>query len=138
MADTLSPVSGVAQVADTVMQSGFDMKNCPVRDVLDQISGKWASLILLSLSKAPHRFGALKRAVPDISQRMLTQTLRDLQRDGFISRQVFATVPPSVEYRLTPMGQSLMEPLAALVSWAVDNHAQVVSARVRFDAEPPK
>lgn len=133
MADTLNKLSDAAQVADSVMNAGFDMRNCPVRDVLDQISGKWASLILLALSTEPHRFGALKRAVPDISQRMLTQTLKDLQRDGFISRHVFATVPPSVEYRLTDMGRSLMVPLSALIGWAVDNHAQVVAARERFD-----
>ncbi|MFT3998582.1 MAG: helix-turn-helix domain-containing protein [Asticcacaulis sp.] len=120
-------------VADRVLNAGFDMSNCPVRDVLDQIGGKWSSLMLLTLSTRPHRFGELKRAVPDISQRMLTQTLRDLQRDGYISRHVFATVPPSVEYRLTPLGDSIMPPLSALVGWAVDNHDRIVEARAAFD-----
>src|SRR5918911_536338 len=98
-----------------------ELHRCPVRDVLDQMSGKWATLIILILANGTLRFGQLRRAVPDISQRMLTQTLRDLQRDGLISRHVFPTQPPSVEYRLTEMGRSLLEPLAGLVRWA-DTH----------------
>lgn len=121
-------------IAEAVLNAGFDMSNCPVRDVMDHIGGKWSSLMLLVLSTKPHRFGELKRAVPDISQRMLTQTLRDLQRDGYISRHVFATVPPSVEYRLTPLGESLMPALRALVAWAVDNHPRIAEARQTFDA----
>lgn len=113
----------------------FNMADCPVRHVLDAIGGKWVSLILLLLHEGPHRFGELRRAVPDISQRMLTQSLRDLQRDGYISRHVFATVPPSVEYRLTPFGQSLMPHLGAMVQWALEAHAHVQVSRVRYDAE---
>ncbi|UDF04400.1 helix-turn-helix domain-containing protein [Asticcacaulis sp. AND118] len=129
----LSVEQGEADIAESVLNAGFDMSNCPVRDVMDHIGGKWSSLMLLVLSTRPHRFGELKRAVPDISQRMLTQTLRDLQRDGYISRHVFATVPPSVEYRLTPLGESIMPPLTALVAWAVDNHARIAEARRAFD-----
>ncbi|MDC7682252.1 helix-turn-helix domain-containing protein [Asticcacaulis sp. BYS171W] len=120
-------------VAEAVLNAGFDMANCPVRDVMDHIGGKWSSLMLLTLSTKPHRFGELKRAVPDISQRMLTQTLRDLQRDGYISRHVFPTVPPSVEYRLTELGESIMPPLSALVAWAVDNHPKIVEARKVYE-----
>lgn len=120
-------------IAEVVLNAGFDISTCPVRDVMDHIGGKWSSLMLLVLSTKPHRFGELKRAVPDISQRMLTQTLRDLQRDGYISRHVFATVPPSVEYRLTPLGESLMPALESLVSWAVDNHPRITEARQTFD-----
>jgi DNA-binding HxlR family transcriptional regulator len=113
--------------------AGNSMMNCPVRDVLDQISSKWSTLLLLMLSDRSHRFGELRRAVPDISQRMLTQTLRDLQRDGLISRHVHPTVPPSVEYRLTPLGQSLLEPLTHLIRWADTHHAAIRAARAAFE-----
>jgi len=104
---------------------------CPVRDVMDHIGDKWSSLLLFALAARPHRFGELKRAVPDISQRMLTQSLRDLQRDGLISRHVFATVPPSVEYRLTPLGRSFLKPLIGLVRWSVEHHDAIRAARGR-------
>ena len=111
----------------------LDFANCPVRDVLQQIGGKWATLLMTALAEKPHRFGALRRMVPDISQRMLTQTLRDLQRDGYVDRTVFATTPPSVEYRLTELGHSLYQPVALLQDWAVTNHDAVRAARSRFD-----
>ncbi len=113
----------------------LDPETCPVRDVLDHISGKWSSLLLMALGARPHRFGELKRAVPDISQRMLTQSLRDLQRDGLISRHVFATTPPSVEYRLTRLGEGLTVPLMALTQWAADHHAQIKAARQAFSEQ---
>ena len=114
-----------------------DLADCPVRDVLDRLSGKWNTLIVVTLSERPMRFGALRREVPDISQRMLTQTLRDLQRDGLIDRHVFATTPPSVEYRLTPLGESLLEPLLAMVQWAKSRHGAIDAARARFDGAMP-
>lgn len=110
----------------------LDAGNCPVRDVMDHIGDKWSSLLLMALGARNHRFGELKRAVPDISQRMLTQSLRDLQRDGLISRHVFATVPPSVEYRLTQMGESLMVPLMGLMHWANAHHPAIRQARQAF------
>ena len=112
---------------------GGSLADCPVRDVLDQIGDKWSTLLVMVLAERPHRFGELRRAVPDISQRMLTQTLRDLQRDGFVSRHVFPTVPPSVEYRLTPLGESLLQPLAQLVDWAGAHHAAIRAARKEFE-----
>ena len=111
----------------------FNAANCPVRDVLDQISGKWTTLLMIVLADAPHRFSDLQRAVPDISKRMLTQTLRELERDGLITRHVFPTKPPSVEYRLAPLGQSMLAPLAALIGWAEASHASIQAARARFD-----
>ncbi|MCM2292788.1 helix-turn-helix transcriptional regulator [Allorhizobium sp. BGMRC 0089] len=108
---------------------------CPVRTVIAHIGDKWSTLILSQLMKQPHRFGELRRAVPDISQRMLTQTLRDLQRDGYVEREVFATKPPSVEYRLTELGRSLVGSLQHLVDFAFTNHDRVLQARARFDAE---
>lgn len=109
------------------------LTDCPIRDVLDQIGDKWSTLLILTLSGRAHRFGELRRAVPDISQRMLTQTLRDLQRDGLVSRQVHPTTPPSVEYRLTPLGQSLLGPLSHLLHWADAHHGAIRTARSAFD-----
>jgi len=108
------------------------LQNCAVRDVLDQISDKWSVLIIIALAERPHRFGELKRAIEDISQRMLTQTLRDLQADGLIEREVFPTTPPSVEYRLSPLGQSFLAPLSALVAWTEENHPAIREAREVF------
>ncbi len=106
-----------------------DYSRCPVRDVMDRVSGKWSTLLVMLLAQHPHRFGELRRAVPDISQRMLTQTLRNLQRDGLVSREVFPTVPPSVEYRLTALGRSFLPPLMGLVRWSLQHHRAIRSAR---------
>ena len=110
----------------------MSMDDCPVRDVLDSVGGKWTSLMILGLADGPRRFSELRRFIPDISQRMLTQTLRDLQADGLIEREVFPTTPPSVEYRLSPMGRSFMTPLRGLVDWAVTNHESIKTARKDF------
>ncbi|MEQ1817532.1 MAG: helix-turn-helix domain-containing protein [Terricaulis sp.] len=107
---------------------------CPVRQVLDQVGDKWTTLIIMLLDESPARFNALRRAIPDISQRMLTQTLRNLQRDGLVSRQVFPTVPPAVEYSLTPLGRSLLGPINVLAQWAEQNMAEVMKAREAFSA----
>ena len=114
--------------------SNLDFNNCPVRDMMQQIGGKWSTLMLEALSNRPYRFGELRRMIPDISQRMLTQTLRDLQRDGYIEREVFPTKPPSVEYRMTDLGHSLYCTLALLLNWAEENHDLVRAARLRFDS----
>lgn len=114
---------------------GFDPAMCPVRDVLDHLGSKWTTLILQMLEERPQRFSELHRAVPDISKRMLTQSLRELERDGFLLRQVYPTKPPSVDYRLTPLGESLLEPVQALVAWAERHHDSIRAARSRFDDE---
>ncbi|KQV34590.1 MULTISPECIES: helix-turn-helix domain-containing protein [unclassified Rhizobium] len=111
----------------------YTMSNCPVRDVLDNIGGKWNTLIIQGLADGPVRFSALRRMIPDISQRMLTQTLRDLQRDGFLTRTVFPTQPPSVEYALTDLGRSFLAVVLQLVTWSTDNHAQIRDARKAYD-----
>jgi DNA-binding HxlR family transcriptional regulator len=108
---------------------------CPVRDVIDHLGDKWSTLLITVLASGPQRFNAIKRAVPDISQRMLTQTLRDLQRDGLITRQVFPTQPPSVEYRLSEMGTGFLEPLSVLVAWAEANHLAIRQARADYDGQ---
>jgi DNA-binding HxlR family transcriptional regulator len=112
-----------------------NLHDCPVRDVVQNVFGRWSALLLMALAEQPYRFGELRRLVPDISQRMLTQTLRDLQREGYVHRTVFPTKPPSVEYSLTDLGRSVFEPLNALLQWADRNHEAVREARARFDAE---
>ncbi|CCV14630.1 helix-turn-helix domain-containing protein [Mesorhizobium sp. STM 4661] len=113
---------------------GGNLADCPVRDVIQGISNKWSSLLMMALAEKPYRFGELRRLVPDISQRMLTQTLHDLQRDGYVHRQVFPTKPPSVEYSLTDLGRSMFGPLQQLIQWAELNHEAVRGARAVFDA----
>lgn len=112
----------------------FDDALCPVRGILDRVGDKWTTLIVIVLSQRPHRFSELRRAVPDISKRMLTQTLRDLERDGLVSRHVFPTKPPSVEYRLTDLGETLLAPITNLIAWAEDNQKGITKARAVFDA----
>jgi DNA-binding HxlR family transcriptional regulator len=111
------------------------LANCPIRDVIQTLSGRWSSLLMMALAEQPYRFGELRRLVPDISQRMLTQTLHDLQRDGYVNREVFPTKPPGVEYSLTDLGRSMFEPLHMLLQWAEINHGAVRQARSAFDAD---
>lgn len=115
-----------------VVQGG--LANCPIRSVVQNIFGKWSALLLMALAERPYRFGELRRLVPDISQRMLTETLRDLQRDGYVHREVFPTKPPSVEYSLTDLGRSMFDSLQHLLNWAETNHGAVRDARMSFDA----
>ena len=106
---------------------------CPTRHVLDLIGDKWAALIVGLLEEKPQRFAALHRQIGGISQKMLTQTLRRLERDGLVQRTVYAEVPPRVEYALTRLGQTLCAPLAALRMWAEANIADVQGAQQRYD-----
>lgn len=107
--------------------------SCAIRGVLDRIGDKWSYLLILQLAGGPRRFGELRRAIDDISQRMLTETLRNLQRDGLVNRQVFPTTPPSVEYSLTKLGTSLLVPMGGLVSWANQHQPEIRDARVLYD-----
>lgn len=106
---------------------------CPVRDVLDRVGDKWSALVVRELAGGPKRFGVLRRAIEDISQRMLTETLRHLQRDGFISRRVIPVTPPQVEYALTDLGHSLQGALGGLARWSEQNHGAIRAARAAFD-----
>ncbi|TPL56279.1 helix-turn-helix transcriptional regulator [Mesorhizobium sp. B2-4-2] len=116
------------------MSGGGNFAGCPVRNVIQGVSGKWRSLLVMALAERPYRFGELRRLVPDISQRMLTQTLHDLQRDGYVHREVFPTKPPSVEYSLTDLGRSMFGAFHQLILWAELNHDAVREARADFDA----
>jgi len=111
----------------------FDLARCPVRSILDRLGDKWTTLTMITLAQKAHRFSEIHRAIPDISKRMLTQTLRDLERDGLVARRVFPTKPPSVEYRLTELGESLLAPLVKLITWAENNQPKITKARKKFD-----
>ena len=104
-----------------------------VAPVLNRVGDKWSMMIVMMLSNGPMRFSELKRAIDGISQRMLTLSLRGLERDGLVSRHVFAEVPPRVEYQLTPLGHTLHAPLRALGNWAEQHIEEVLTAREAFD-----
>jgi len=108
---------------------------CPTRVVLDRIADKWTVLILGLLGQQPRRFNALLREIEGLSQKMLSQTLKRLERDGLVRRTVFATTPVTVEYALTPLGETLAESLATLIRWAEDNIEAVQAAQRMFDAK---
>jgi len=105
-----------------------------VSGVLARIGDKWSVLIVTRLGAEPRRFNELKREIGGISQRMLTLTLRGLERDGLVTRTVFPTIPPRVDYQLTPLGRSLLEPVKALGDWALRNIGKIDAARAKFDA----
>jgi DNA-binding HxlR family transcriptional regulator len=107
---------------------------CPVRDVLDRVGDAWTVLVVQRLADGPLRFNTLRRGVEGISQRMLTVTLRHLERDGLVTRRVIPLTPPQVEYALTRIGLSLCDPLDVLADWADRNQQAVREARGRFDA----
>lgn len=109
-----------------------DWTRCPIRDVLDRIGDRWSLLVLTCLQPGTLRFSQLRRAVGDISQRMLSQTVRRLEEDGLVSRRVFPTVPPRVDYSLTPLGLSLLVPVESLVEWAMANRPAIHAAREAF------
>ncbi|MEK7949915.1 winged helix-turn-helix transcriptional regulator [Luteolibacter soli] len=109
---------------------------CPVRDVLDRIGDRWSLLVLLVIAPKTLRFTEVKRAIGDISQRMLSQTLRTLEKDGYVLRTVYPTVPPKVEYCLTDLGRSLLARIDPLVEWANAHHDQVRQARESYVPPP--
>ncbi|WP_242901772.1 winged helix-turn-helix transcriptional regulator [Actinomadura terrae] len=113
--------------------------NCPTRLILDRIGDKWSVLVVLTLSDGPRRFSRLRDTIGGVTPKVLTQTLRAMERDGLLTRQVFAEVPPRVEYALTPLGHSLRRPIEAITEWAQENVEAVIAARERAlhaDASP--
>jgi DNA-binding HxlR family transcriptional regulator len=109
-----------------------------IRAILDQICNKWTLLIVATLDQGTIRFTDLRQQIPGISQRMLTLTLRNLERDGLISRTVYAEVPPRVEYALTAMGRSLIKPALALAGWAIEHVPNIEASRAEFTARAEK
>lgn len=108
--------------------------DCPVRDVLDRIGDAWSVLLIIELAKSPCRFNALRRVVDGISQRMLAVTLRNLERDGLVSRTVLDLSPPQVEYALTARGRSLHGTIGQLADWADSNQSAIRASRANYDA----
>ncbi|GAA4250471.1 winged helix-turn-helix transcriptional regulator [Dactylosporangium darangshiense] len=109
------------------------MADCPARKLLDRISDKWVSLILTALAGGPMRYSDINRRIAGVSQKMLTQTLRTMERDGLLSRTVTASVPVRVDYRLTSLGESLLPLMAAVKAWAETHMPQVERAQAAYD-----
>jgi len=116
-------------------------EQCPVRPLLDRMADKWSLLIITRLAEAPNnkrRFSELMRAVDGISQRMLTTTLRNLERDGLVAREIFAEIPPRVEYELTERGKSFLVPARALIDWVLEKWPEIEKSREIYDKKAGK
>ncbi len=112
-----------------------DPRCLAVRHLLQTVCSKWATLVVIHLSNGPMRFTELRRAIGGVTQKSLTACLRDLEKNGLLKREVTASVPPRVDYMLTELGETLLEPLLALTTWAVANETAVTQARETFEAE---
>src|SRR3984885_11048718 len=119
----------------TAAESSHSQGQCckPIRETLSRVGDKWSLLIVSILSGGPVRFNELRRRIDGISQRMLTRTLRELERDGLVTRKVTPTTPPSVEYALSELGRSLMEPVKGLIAWIMTNYPQISESQKGFD-----
>jgi DNA-binding HxlR family transcriptional regulator len=129
------PVTAQLSVATPTGPCGDD--DCGIRDVLDRLGDRWSVLVIVELSKGTRRFGELQRAIPGISQRMLTLTTKRLCRDGLVERNLYPTIPPQVDYRLTETGRSLAGTIFGLADWSRDHKDTIVAARSRWDADHP-
>ena len=114
--------------------SNTEATACAVREVLDRVGDKWSVYVIHLLGGGTMRFSDLKRSIDGISQRMLTVTLRGLERDGLVTRTVYPVVPPRVDYALTPLGETLLSTVCALVHWSEEHRADIDAARARYDA----
>ena len=126
------------------MVRGFDMVgdfpepkqltlHCPTQQVLDIVANKWTVIVLYCLAYGPRRYSEIQQRIEGISQKVLTQTLRRLERHGLIARQVLSEMPPNVEYSLTPLGRTLLEPLQAIANWSRAHFSEVDAARNQYD-----
>ena len=106
-----------------------------ISELLSRIGDKWSVLVVSTLAEGGKRFNELRREIPAVSQRMLTLTLRNLERDGLVSRTVTPSIPPRVDYALTDLGHSLQKPISALTQWALDHVEEIHDAQARFDSE---
>ncbi|WP_308250041.1 winged helix-turn-helix transcriptional regulator [Sphaerisporangium fuscum] len=116
---------------------GVDDSTCQLRDILDRVGDKWSVLVMTLLGGGPMRYSELQRAIEGISQRMLTLTLRSLERDGLVERNVTPTSPPRVDYTLTQVGQTLSTEVAGLMTWAEQHRDYVAASRLRYDTSRP-
>lgn len=126
-----------SQVSAAQPTGPCDDDDCGIRDVLDRVGDRWTVLVLVELSKGVRRFSALQRAIPGISQRMLTLTTKRLWRDGLVERIAYPTIPPQVDYRLTSTGHSLADTVFGLADWSRHHKDTIAAARDRWDAEHP-
>jgi len=117
----------------TTLPPNVYSSTCPTRQVLDRVADKWTALVIGTLEDGPKRFSQIQRHIDGISQKMLTQTLRTLERDGLVSRTVYAEVPPRVVYTLTPLGETICAPIAAIRNWAEVHISEVSSAQMIYD-----
>ncbi|GGR26577.1 winged helix-turn-helix transcriptional regulator [Agromyces mediolanus] len=133
----IEPSGGVAERVRT--EDGACVTRNPsstvVREVLSRVGDKWSLLIVGTLHDGPLRFTEVQRRIDGISHRVLTETLRGLERDGLVSRRVYPEIPPRVEYAVTPLGRSLAEPVLALIDWATARHDDIAAARAAYDGE---
>ncbi|MCE9634727.1 MAG: helix-turn-helix transcriptional regulator [Planctomycetes bacterium] len=133
---SVAPKSAAAKAAAPAVPFPPDpsvfSSHCPTQKVLERIADKWATILVYALSDRTMRFSELRRRVDGVSQKMLTQTLRNLERDGLVDRRVYAVVPPRVEYRLTPLGKTLLGPLRAVCHWAEKHLPEVEAAQLRY------
>ncbi|WP_018353632.1 winged helix-turn-helix transcriptional regulator [Longispora albida] len=120
------------------METTYDvyLRDCPSRYVLGLVSNRWSLLVICALQERPHRFGELRRLLDGVSQKVLTQTLRELEKHGLVTRTVFPTAPPSVEYALTPLGHGLCGPLQAVREWAERHIEEIDAACEAYEAQP--
>ena len=118
---------------ETWMRGDVFAADCPTRQLLDRVADKWSTLILIVLGEGPIRFNGLKRRIDGVSQKMLSQTLKSLERDGLVSRTVVATVPVTVTYAVTPLGRGLMASMQAMIDWAETQMPQVAAAQTAYD-----
>ncbi|GII75824.1 hypothetical protein Sru01_08060 [Sphaerisporangium rufum] len=133
---------GTSQSPGHCADTGYDYdvfqwdtrEDCEVRQILDRIADKWSLLVIALLEQRRLRFTELRRAIDGVSQRMLTRTLRHLERDGLVTRTVYPTVPPRVEYALTPLGATLHTTIQALVGWTEEHQQEIAAARAAYDA----
>lgn len=119
--------------SNTDVSAQVEAEACPVQEVLDRIAGKWSILVMVAAAAGPIRFTELERAIPSVSRRMLTLTLRTLERDGLMTRTVYPTVPPKVEYELTPMAQELRTAFLTLTKWSEAHREEIIAARRAYD-----
>lgn len=129
-----SAASDVLSDSTALVAKWADAEHCRVvRETFGRVSDKWSLLVIVILAQGPQRFTALKAGAVGISQRMLTLTLRKLERDGLVERTVFAVIPPRVEYALSPLGRTLIDPVTALADWAVTHHDTITTSQNRYD-----
>lgn len=132
-----APAQGFVHVAGATEGAEMCSTDNPasrvIREVLSRVGDKWSLLVIGLLHDGPRRFTEIQRSVDGISHRMLTQTLRSLERDGLVTRKSYPEIPPRVEYATTPLGRSLSEPVIGLVGWAATNHRAILDARSEFD-----